>query len=581
MGPRMRSPRNTVGHQAFKSVFIISIVFVCIASILLFVLEYKAKEKLINNEIDVIRTSQAAAIVEGLWNLDTSILQALVSGIINYPYFCRAVIEDATGILAQSGETREGSAEKNFPLYRKAKEGGDFYLGTLRIEVDTHKVFDEVLRQTLTTVALLFLLLVLESFFVLLFFSRTATRHLSKIAAYIIKNDIQPDAPPLVLDKKDRGDEIDFLVKAYNRMRLDIAKSREAENRAMEELKLSEERSRVLVEEAPDAIMMYDADKRVFIDCNRRAEEVFGRSRGELIGVNPVDLYVSESDGESSIQESVLDATHSALAGERVLIRRRILRPGGGIVDCDVRLNQIPAPGRRILRASYLDVTERVKAEEALVRSLREKEILVQEVYHRTKNNMQLITSFLGLEAEASGDAQVASVLQDMIGRISSMALVHQKLYKSEDLSRIDLGEYVRDLVYSIKSACLEGRSGVDIAVDVEEGIIAVIDLAVPCGLVLNELVTNCAKYAFKGRESGRIAVSLKRRSLHELELRVSDDGVGLPEGFDYRRDGHIGMQTVVSIVELQLHGSVSIASGSTGTTCTALMRDDMFGPRL
>jgi PAS domain-containing protein len=277
MGPRMRSPRNTVGHQAFKSVFIISIVFVCIASILLFVLEYKAKEKLINNEIDVIRTSQAAAIVEGLWNLDTSILQALVSGIINYPYFCRAVIEDATAFSPERGDER-GQRREKLPSVPKGEGGRGLLFGTLRIEVDTHKVFDEVLRQTLTTVALLFLLLVLESFFVLLFFSRTATRHLSKIAAYIIKNDIQPDAPPLVLDKKDRGDEIDFLVKAYNRMRLDIAKSREAENRAMEELKLSEERSRVLVEEAPDAIMMYDADKRVFIDCNRRAEEVFGRS---------------------------------------------------------------------------------------------------------------------------------------------------------------------------------------------------------------------------------------------------------------------------------------------------------------
>jgi PAS domain S-box-containing protein len=508
-------------------------------------------------------------------------LQALVSGIINYPYFCRAVIEDARGVLAQSGETRPGSTEKSFPLYRKAKAGGDFYLGTLRIEIDTRKIFDEVLRQTLTTVALLVLLFVLESFFVLLFFSRTATRHLSRIAAYIIKNDIQPDAPPLALDKKYRGDEIDFLVKAYNRMREDIAASREAERRAMEELRLSEERSRILVEEAPDAIMMYDADERVFMDCNRRAEEVFGRSRAELIGTNPVDLYVGESDGERSIQESVLDATNRALAGETVLIRRRVLRPGGDIVDCDVRLNQIPAPGRRIIRASYLDVTERVRAEEALVRSLREKEILIQEVYHRTKNNMQLITSFLGLEAEASRDEHVASALQDMIGRISSMALVHQKLYKSEDLSRIDLGEYVRDLVYSIKNACLEGRRGIDVAVETEPGVVAVIDLAVPCGLVLNELVTNCAKYAFNGRESGRISVVLKRRALHELELCVSDDGVGLPEGFDYRRDGHIGMQTVVSIVELQLHGSVSIASGSTGTTCTALMRDDMFGPRL
>ncbi len=479
-----------------------------------------------------------------------------------------------------SGEGAEGSEEIAIPIFKAMPSGGELRVGSLRLEIDSRKLLADVASQAMPVVLLQVLLLAVQSFVVLFIFSRKIARHLSRIAAYIIKNDVRPGAPPLDLGKKDRGDELDFLVKAYNRMREDVAESRRSETRAMEDLVLSEERSRILVEEAPDAIMMLDADAGVFVDCNRRAEELFGRSRARLIGADPAGLYSDRTDDGLPVGESVARAQAAATAGKPVMVRRRVVRSDGEVLDCEVRLNLLPSDGRKIVRMSYLDVTERVRAEEAVARSLREKEVLIQEVYHRTKNNMQLISAFLGLEAEASGDERVASALRDMIGRISSMALVHQKLYMSKDLSRIDLGDYVRDLASSIAGAYLEGLRGVSVSVEAEAGIVSVIDVAVPCGLVLNELIVNSAKYAFKGRDSGTISVRLRRVSASKLELSVSDDGIGLPPGFDFRRDGHVGLQTVVSIVEMQMRGELRLGPGP-GTSFTAEMRDDLFGPRL
>jgi len=581
MGRRILAARNTVGRQAFRYVLEISLAFVTLTSTILFIVEYRGKKAVVEREVENLRASQDAGIAEGLWNYDTGILQALADGIGNYPYVNHVAIEDGRGLAVTSGSSAEGSAALSFPITRKLLDGRRSSLGLLRLEIDSGRMLRDAVAQTLPMIALQVLFLIVESLVVLFLFSRMATRHLARIADYIRDFDVRSEAPPLRLDKKERGDELDLLVRAYNAMREDVLASREAEMRAMEGLKLSEERSRVLVEEAPDAIMMYDADAEVFIDCNRRAEVLFGRKRAELIGAKPTDFYADEIDGELTIRESIDRSVSSAIAGRPVLVRRRVRRPGGDVIDCDSRLNLIPSEGRRIiLRASYLDVTERVRAEESVARSLREKEVLIQEVYHRTKNNMQLIASFLQLEAEASGDERVASVLNDMIGRIISMALVHQKLYESKDLSRIDLGNYVTDLVSSMRGAYLEGRGGMDISVEAEPGIIAIIDLAIPCGLVLNELVANAVKHAFAGRPAGCIRVSLRRSSPGTLELKVSDDGEGLPPGFDFRRDGRVGLQTVVSIVELQLRGSIFFSSGP-GATCTALMRDDFFDARV
>jgi two-component sensor histidine kinase len=224
-----------------------------------------------------------------------------------------------------------------------------------------------------------------------------------------------------------------------------------------------------------------------------------------------------------------------------------------------------------------------IKAREEVARSLREKEVLLQEVYHRTKNNMQLIASFLSMEAIESGSERVSALVDEMIGRITSMALVHQKLYESKDLSRIDFGDYARDLIAEIKGSYLGNRGQIELRVEAQAGIVVVLDTAIPCGLALNELVVNAIKHAFPAGRAGIVRVALERGAQGGFLFSVADDGVGLPPGFDLRRDARIGLRTVVSVIEEQLRGEVRLAPrlDGTGTLCTATVRDDLYSARI
>jgi two-component sensor histidine kinase len=219
-----------------------------------------------------------------------------------------------------------------------------------------------------------------------------------------------------------------------------------------------------------------------------------------------------------------------------------------------------------------------LSAMNGLVRSLREKEVLLQEIYHRTRNNMQLISSFMDMEA--GPEPATRTLVARMNGRIASMALVHQKLVDSSDLSRIDLGEYLEDLAKEIGRASLAGRPGIRIEVEAERGVVTLFDSAVPCGLVVNELVANAVEHAYPGGRGGRIRIALERREPGALRLSISDDGVGFPERFDIARDGKSGLRIASLLVESQLRGRIELVTGR-GARVEISMRDDLYESRV
>ncbi len=571
---------NSVGRLALKITFTVSAVFLVVFASALFFYEHKARSAAIEWEIEKLREAQISGIVEGLWHYDKGILQALVDGISFYPYINYIAVEDMNGVVVSQGVEKQESRSRTYVLSRKAPNHETTTLGTLRIEIDTRRVLSDVTRQVLLSLSWQMIFLLFEALIVFFLFSTMVTKHLAAMANYIKTFGLGSGAPPLVLTKRHRGDELDILVESFNSMRMNLEKSRAAEVQAMNELKLSEKINRVLVDEAPDAILMYDVDAGHFISCNRRSESLFGRPIDEILMSTPADLFHPEQPDGLPIAESIRRTTSRALAGEPVLVRRRILQPNGTVLTCEVRITEVASSGRKIVRVSYLDISDRVKAEEAASRSLKEKEILLQEVYHRTKNNMQTIASLLNIEAMSSENDETVKTLNDMIGRILSMALVHQKLYESEDLSMIDLGDYLLDLVAAIKDSRLSERPEVNIQVDAESGIVAVFDVAVPCGLALNELIVNAARHAFPDGRNGVIRVSLRRGEPGTIRFSVEDDGVGLPPDFDVRRDGKLGLTTVVSLVELQLRGTLSFGPGP-GTSCTAIVRDNIYGARV
>ena len=206
----------------------------------------------------------------------------------------------------------------------------------------------------------------------------------------------------------------------------------------------------------------------------------------------------------------------------------------------------------------HLDITDRRQYENQLEQSLREKEVIIKEVHHRVKNNMQVISGFLQLQSNYISDPESAEKLNECQRRVRSMALVHEKLYQSRHLGFINVAEYIKTLVSELQEAYVV-QADIRFEVDVES-ININLDTAIPCGLIINELLTNALKYAFAGKFSGTVAISLHLSPDHRFTLKVSDDGVGLPATFDLASTATLGMQLVQVLVR-QLGGQIEIDS--------------------
>ena len=211
-----------------------------------------------------------------------------------------------------------------------------------------------------------------------------------------------------------------------------------------------------------------------------------------------------------------------------------------------------------LLQGVAFDITETKRAEELVRASLREKETLLMEIHHRVKNNLQVTSSLLKLQADRIADESAQRALREGQGRIRSMALVHELLYRSKDLANVNLGEYARDLTRQLLRS-----HGVDPSrVRVETRLVAVplpIDVAVPCGLILNELVSNALKHAFPDGRHGSIVIELRRGEEFD-ELVVRDNGIGMPAGFDGLTGSTLGIHLVQTLAQ-QIDGRLSTHS--------------------
>jgi two-component sensor histidine kinase len=205
-------------------------------------------------------------------------------------------------------------------------------------------------------------------------------------------------------------------------------------------------------------------------------------------------------------------------------------------------------------------------SEEHLKTSLGEKDVLLKEIHHRVKNNMQVISSLVDLQADEVGDAALRGIFQDVVNRVRSMAMVHEKLYQSGDLARVEFADYTETLLGYLWRALKGAASGIQLDLDLAPVFLPV-NLAVPCGLVLNELFSNALKHAFNGRESGRVTVSLQEDADGKVQLEVRDDGIGLPPGLDSQKAGSLGLR-LVQMLARQLKATVAVKSDS-GTVFT------------
>lgn len=317
----------------------------------------------------------------------------------------------------------------------------------------------------------------------------------------------------------------------------------------------AQEKYRNLFDSANDAIILTDPDNTV-TSWNKSAERIFGWTETEILGKKFLPMSFDQKlqpDSEQIIRNAISGGT---VTGIETLLKRK----DGKEIDVSMTLSPLRDTNQEVIGLSgiFRDITEKKQAQEQIENSLKEKEVLLREIHHRVKNNMQIISSLLRLQSGYIKEKKYIDMYKDSQNRITTMSLIHEKLYQSKDLSRIDLGGYIKELVEGlfISYNINPGKITMNINVDnVSMGI----NSAIPCGLIINELISNSLKYAFPDGRPGEIRISLRSTGNSNFELIVGDNGVGLPIDMDLKNTESWGMRMVAILIENQLHGKFTI----------------------
>jgi len=332
-------------------------------------------------------------------------------------------------------------------------------------------------------------------------------------------------------------------------------RARNEHRRAEEALARSEARYRELVANLSDMVVEIGIDG-VISYASPQVERIFGFRPEELVGRSLTEFIHPEYLGRGL--EAISEITRE---GPIMDFEFRTLHKDGHYLDASISGQLVDDNGSVKIVGIVKDITGRKQAEERVRAALREKEVLLKEVHHRVKNNLQVIISLLSIQSRQVRDNAVKEVLQDSQNRIRSIALIHEKLCKSEDVAMVDFAGYVRNLVHELLRAYAseKGAPALDLRVqDIRLGI----DTAVPCGLIINELVTNCLKHAFPPGKTGRISIEFRSTGGGRIMLQVSDDGIGLPEGLDIKKMQTMGLGMIQALTE-QLRGTLEMDRGS------------------
>lgn len=329
-----------------------------------------------------------------------------------------------------------------------------------------------------------------------------------------------------------------------------------------------------IFEYAPDAILLVDGGGRI-VKANAQTEAMFGYQRGELVG-QPVELLIPQRYARQHVvhRTGYLAAprTRTMGAGIELFGRRR----DGTEVPVDIMLSPLDVAEHPLVLGVVRDVTERKRFES---QALEAREMHLKEVHHRVKNNLQVISSLLYLQSAHTSDNKVLELLTESRNRVNSIALIHEKLYRSEGLVRLDFGPYVGDLVASLFGAY--GVNGEQLRARTQiNSIMLEVDTAIPLGLIINELVSNALKHAFPESGSGEVWIELSQEGERQFSLVVGDDGVGLPEAFDWRVSTSLGLRLVNDLTR-QLEGTIETRSVSgQGTTFHIQFRELQYKER-
>ena len=345
--------------------------------------------------------------------------------------------------------------------------------------------------------------------------------------------------------------------------------------RSEKDLKESERKFREIFNKANDMIsvnvMNEDGIPGKFLEVNEVVSKRLGYTNEELLSMTPTDLVSPEKSDLIQVNaEKLFKKGQNTF--EIVLVTK-----DGKEIPVEVNNHFIDYNGKRVSLAVSRDITDRKKSEEQLKSSLEEKIVLLREIHHRVNNNLQIISSLFNLQSNYV-DENSKDILMASQSRVKSMAMIHEKLYQSPDLTRINMKDYIESFVSGLFSLYMVETTAIHLQTDLED-IEMGIDTAIPVGLIINELVTNSLKHAFPaGNEGGIIEISFRKEG-ELLTLKIADNGIGLPERRKIETKKSLGLQLVSNLVN-QLDGTMMV-SGENGTEVKLQFEELKYKKRL
>jgi PAS domain S-box-containing protein len=305
----------------------------------------------------------------------------------------------------------------------------------------------------------------------------------------------------------------------------------------------------------PVAVVLVSADGRIVM-ANAQAESLFGYTAKEMEGGQLESLVPARfRHAHPDFRDHFLRAPRARLMG----VGRDLfaVRRDGSEFPVEIGLNPIDTESGRMVLAAVSDITDRKQREQAMAAALREKELLLGEVHHRVKNNLQVVQSLLDLQASRSTDPLLREILRDSQNRVRSMALIHQTLYQSRDFRLVEFESFLRSLVPMLVGA--HATEPARIRLELDAGAVRLpINIAIPCGLVVNELVTNALKHGLAESGGGLLRIEMSIGADNQVSLGVCNDGTPIPETLDLARSKTLGMQ-LVNLLTRQIDGRLEI----------------------
>ncbi|HKJ33070.1 MAG TPA: DUF3365 domain-containing protein [Balneolales bacterium] len=422
-------------------------------------------------------------------------------------------------------------------------------LDTVAIPSDTVKKL--ILSEKFKNFGFLGTVILLLSASLIFVFKFVITDRLSNISKHLSDVEKQSDDLKIGSIEIAGSDEIAGLANNFNKLaqrlnntyaelRMEVEERKQAQNALRE----SEEKYRKLFELESDALALTDSETGDMLDVNISFIELYGHTKEEILSKKNTDFSAEPDQTKKNIQsrKKYIPLIHHK-------------KKNGKVFPVEITANYFEHKGRNVLISSVRDITDRKLIEQQLEASLKEKELLLSEIHHRVKNNFEIISSLLDLSSMHTENQEVRNLLLNSRNRVYSMAMIHSQLYQSDQFGRVDMRKHISELAEHLLFV-YGSKKKVNLEIETSEVYLSV-NQAIPCALLINELITNSLKHAFRDSVQGKIQISIHDSNDNTVLLRVKDDGDSISEGMDLKDADGLGLKMVKHLVAGQLKGEI------------------------